>query len=504
MTQRSALCGTTAIFIALASTVQADVTGADVWNNWKAAAESVGQSLTPGAQSQDGDTLTITDLQISMDVPDLTVSGAIAEITFTDQGDGTVVVAMSPSYTMTMESESDDAEDGSVEISVVQDGMSMIASGDPAAVTYDYMANSMAISVENLIVEDETLDLTAEIILSDVSGKYLVAAGEMTEIDSGLTAGTVDVVFAMKEPDGGSGSVNVSAKVADFVVTAEGALMMMNDPELMAKALADGMNTTTKMTHGAMTYDVDFVDGSDAFKMVGSATGGSFDLAMDADGLGYAAANTGVDIKMSGSEIPLPEIALGIGEIGFSFLMPLTQSDAPGDFGMGFVLADLSVSDMIWGMVDAGGQLPHDPATLIIDLSGKANWLIDIFDPEAQAKMDMEIPGELHALDINEVKLAVAGAELTGTGAFTFNMDDLATFNGMPAPTGKLDLNLTGGNGLMDNLVAMGLLPQDQAMGARMMMGLFATPGEGEDSLMSTIEVDGATGAISANGQRLQ
>ena len=55
----------------------------------------------------------------------------------------------------------------------------------------------------------------------------------------------------------------------------------------------------------------------------------------------------------------------------------------------------------------------------------------------------------------------------------------------------------------MDKLVAMGLLPQDQAMGARMMLGLFARPGEGEDTLVSKIEVSG-DGAISANGQRLQ
>jgi hypothetical protein len=50
----------------------------------------------------------------------------------------------------------------------------------------------------------------------------------------------------------------------------------------------------------------------------------------------------------------------------------------------------------------------------------------------------------------------------------------------------------------------MGLLPEDQAMGARMMMGMFARPGDGEDTLVSKIEVDGASGSISANGQRLK
>jgi hypothetical protein len=49
----------------------------------------------------------------------------------------------------------------------------------------------------------------------------------------------------------------------------------------------------------------------------------------------------------------------------------------------------------------------------------------------------------------------------------------------------------------------MGLVPEDQAMAARMMLGLFARPGDGPDTLTSKIEVKG-DGAILANGQRLQ
>jgi hypothetical protein len=37
----------------------------------------------------------------------------------------------------------------------------------------------------------------------------------------------------------------------------------------------------------------------------------------------------------------------------------------------------------------------------------------------------------------------------------------------------------------------------------RMMMGLFATPGDGEDELVSKIEVTG-DGQVLANGQRLK
>jgi hypothetical protein len=49
----------------------------------------------------------------------------------------------------------------------------------------------------------------------------------------------------------------------------------------------------------------------------------------------------------------------------------------------------------------------------------------------------------------------------------------------------------------------MGLLAQQDAMGARMMMSMFAVPGSGEDSLQSTIEIKG-NGQILANGQRIR
>jgi hypothetical protein len=92
---------------------------------------------------------------------------------------------------------------------------------------------------------------------------------------------------------------------------------------------------------------------------------------------------------------------------------------------------------------------------------------------------------------------------VTGAGAFTFDNTDTTTFPGVPAPTGQLDLKIVGANGLIDKLIQLGFLPEDQAMGARMMMGLFAKPVEGqEDTLTSTLEFKDK--GFYANGQRLQ
>ena len=96
------------------------------------------------------------------------------------------------------------------------------------------------------------------------------------------------------------------------------------------------------------------------------------------------------------------------------------------------------------------------------------------------------------------IQLSLAGAELTGDGEFTFNNE-----MGFPLPSGVANVMLTGGNTLMDTLGGMGLLPQEQAMGARMMMGMFARPGDGPDTLVSTIEMK-EDGSILANGQRIK
>jgi hypothetical protein len=154
-------------------------------------------------------------------------------------------------------------------------------------------------------------------------------------------------------------------------------------------------------------------------------------------------------------------------------------------------------------MLDPQSILPRTPATVNLVADGKANFLIDIMDPDNEENMNVEVPGQLHALNLKEFQVKLGGADLTADGAFTFNNDDLETFDGMPAPTGAINLKLVGGNGLLDNLIKMGYVPEDQAMGTRMMMGLFAVAGDGEDTLTSKIEVNG-DGSILANGQRLK
>jgi hypothetical protein len=95
------------------------------------------------------------------------------------------------------------------------------------------------------------------------------------------------------------------------------------------------------------------------------------------------------------------------------------------------------------------------------------------------------------------------GARFEGSGDLTLDNTDKTTFPGFPKPVGSISFTLDGANALIDKLVSMGLIPADQAMMPRMMMGMITVPNDGPDSLKSTIDLT-ADGQVLANGQRIK
>jgi hypothetical protein len=160
-------------------------------------------------------------------------------------------------------------------------------------------------------------------------------------------------------------------------------------------------------------------------------------------------------------------------------------------------LSQFSVSEEAWALFDPTGALKRDPADLAIDISGKTKLDVIAMAQADEAGTEPPVPAP-ESLNINELMLKVAGAALTGTGAFTFDNS-----MGVPMPLGEANVTVTGANALIDGLIATGLLAEEDAMGARMMMGAFMSPGANPDELTSKIEAK-AGGEIYVNGQRVQ
>ena len=497
-----ALFGGSVLAALLVSTaVQADVTAEDVWQNWQAFNESIGQTLAAGSESRVGDTLTIGDLVQSVTDEFITVGMKTDMVNFRERGDGTVEVTMSPSYPLLMTIASPEGDTVTAEIQVSQPDLVMIASGTPAEMSYDVAGPEISFSLTRLESAGEPVDMTIDAAMTGVEASYTVKGTDTKDVTTTFRADALTFNLAAKKPDNG-GTLAIQGTIQQFAGASSGTFNSAMDLTNMPEALKAGLAAAGSLTYGPGSYSFDFNDNGDEMHATATEAGAYFNFALDKAHMGYAGGGSGVDITVSGSQIPFPEINVKYDEIALDLQMPIEKSETPGDFRLLTKIVGLSVSDFLWMMADPSGQLPHDPATLVIDTKGKANWFVDILDPEAAATMGDEVPGQIHALDIDEVRLSAVGAELTGSGGFTFDNNDLETFGGLPAPTGQLDLQLVGGNGLLDKLVAMGLVPQDQADFGRMMMGLFARPGNGEDTITSTIEVK--DGGVYANGQRLQ
>lgn len=482
----------------------ADVTPDQVWDNWRGYLESFGYAVT-ATENMSGSTLSISDLSMDITLPndEGTVGITMGEVSFADQGDGTVLVSLPPLLPIGVNVMPTSGENVELGIDYATTEFSMIASGTIDDLTYTYSASALSMSLAKLVVDGTAMDnASAVIAIGNVSGNTVIKTTDMRSVAQTINAADMQYDVNIAEP-GGDGSLVISGQTADLHASSNVTMPLEMDTTDFAMALGAGLDASGAISTGAGNAAFNFVDGGDTAAGNSASTGTSLSFVMNADRLGYGLSTTGVTYHVAGSEIPFP-VNVAADEIAFDFSMPVGQSETPGDFALLTKVAGFAPDAMIWGLLDPTGALPHDPATLVIDIAGKINWLIDIMDPAQAAMMgDGTMPAELHAVTLNELTVSAAGAMLTGTGDFTFNPDDLTTFDGMPAPDGAVDLKIVGANGLLDNLIGMGLVSDDDAMGARMMMGLFGRPGEGEDTVLSTIEVK-SDGQILANGQRLQ
>jgi hypothetical protein len=498
-----------AIFIT-GSSAMADVTAAQVWSDFQSYLTGFGYTVT-GEETSSGNTLTVTGLTMTFDSPadNVTATFGMDSLTFAETGDGRVRVTMPGSMPLTfqmdpptVEGESE-AQPVAGTLAYTQQGFEMVVSGDPDNMVYTYSAAEMAFTLTSLIVGAETIAIDEAVIrMTDVTGESTNSGTDLRTAAQTMAIAAMDYVLDMANPDDPTGRISFAGGLKTLAF--DGAVTMPAGVDMTdtAVALRAGFAVDGSYSYVSGATDLSITGQGQTFESNSSSANGRLTVQMDGTRIAYSGAASDVALNYAGSDVPLP-VSLGMGEAGFNMLVPIGQTPEPTDFALGLTMADLTVSDAIWGMVDPAGQLPRDPATLRIDLTGKARLTQDIMDEDQMMAAMGTPPGELHELTVNQLTLAIAGAMLTGEGAFTFDNTDLTTFDGMPRPAGSLDLRLTGGNALMDTLVAMGLLPQEQAMGARMMLGLFARPGDGPDSLTSQIEVT-PDGQVLANGQRLR
>jgi hypothetical protein len=406
--------------------------------------------------------------------------------------------------TMPFSMKIDPAEGEAVEMTLVfrQSGTSIVASGDPGNISFDYLAAELSVNVEDFVVDGADTDLVFQFAMDGLDGKYQLTTADTKSYASELSAANLSYNVAFTDPDNG-GNFTVQGNVQNLVSNSEVEIpenINLADPaELFGGEFSVKGGFSAGLSESAMKLE----DGSEGFSVNSSNTGSALDFNIGNGSIQYGGNGTGLEYSVSSPLIPFPEVNLGIAEVGFNLLMPIGQSNDPQDFAFLMKLGGLEISDMIWGIFDPAEIMPRDPATISIDVSGSMNWLVDIMDPAIAEEFAGDTPAELHSMTLHDMTISAVGVEVVGSGDFTFDNSDLETFDGLPAPTGKIGFDIFGVNGLMDRLVLMGFLQPDQLFGVRAMMGMFARPGAGEDEFTSDIEIKSG-GSIFANGQQLR
>jgi hypothetical protein len=483
----------------MGSTASFALTAEEVWQSWKDAGALAGLEVTAATENLDGGVLTLNGVSIA---PAGMSGVTISDMVMTDQGDGSVTIE--PGADIGMQFDGDMT--GSANI--VHEGLTLVARDAEGGVAYDFTADKLDVVYDTSAPgvsfdgsEAAPVASSGTVGFAGLTGSYSDVS--VTNRTFGLALAAEALVYNTAMDDPGlelkqtTTSETEGVELAfQFVLPSTISLGDVQTAADFKTALDEGLavSFTSKQgtSAGTMEQESPFLP----MTMAINAGGGEGTGLFNKDTISIQSTSSGLEIEGTSGMMPVP-IKVTSGPIEFGLVSPVVATETAGDFGLVMKLSQFALNEEAWAMVDPGGALSREAADLAIDISGKT--LLDL-----PAIIDADTTGAVppapapESLNINELTLKVAGAALAGTGAFTFDNS-----MGFPQPLGEANVTVTGANALIDGLIATGLMAEEDAMGARMMMGAFMSPGANPDELTSKIEAKPGF-EIYVNGQRIQ
>lgn len=489
----------------------ADVSADRVWEQFSAtlAADSAAE-LSHSAPVRNGDKLLINDLIVNAETPIEDFDGSdileqkivYGDIELTENADGSV----SFEFLDKVDVEVGPKNKGKVQFQIAFDGQETKITEDGDALVYDMKIASLS---GTLIALPDSADVKTQlpakwVTIDDLRGTYSVTdLDKAWDIVSSLNTGRVVIEGALEntsnsKPGGVDFKVEIAGSASEGTITMPKELDSSNPESL----LESGMKMDVSLAATGLTGEVIAKEDGQMSSAKGSADNVLANVDFDVTkGFDLDLAENGIEFTMTSSDLPFP-IDFKAETFGYALAMPMAKTES-GDAKFGFDVIGLAVNEQIWGMVDPTGQLPHDPITLRLGLSGKLKVLADLMDIDAmESEFDDKPPFEPLSAKIDTLEVNAVGLEIDGEGEVEFDQNDTTSFDGMPAPVGDVTIRANGSNKLIDRLIAMGLIPEDEAMMTRMMVGMFAES-TGDDSISSHIEFKPG-GGIFANGQQIR
>jgi hypothetical protein len=493
-----------ALTLTMAFPVSAEITAQQLRDQLVQFYSSVGYQIDIGSEVTANGAVSFSDVTLSSDLGKSGRSVVIGGLSFKliETGTGAVAIELPEQSNLTVKLlvNGDARLTAELESNLV--GFSGLVLGSMDDIQIKTNMESSNIKIVSVNVRGKDFPMTFSL---DTSGYSAVSAlknlpEDRRSISTNGSVDSVNLVVNATEP-GGPGAFSLTSEIIGLTTAFSVESKKTIDPLAM---IAAGFSTSVLLDAASMTTDFSFENKRQQIASSSSMEGGRFSASISPDAIGYDFVEHGVRVKLSSSKLPFPTVGLGFDELKLSFAAPLSKSDTPQDFQIVAALRGLTVDDVIWSIFDGAKTIPRDPASIAVDVSGKVQVLDNIMDPTTLATIDNpnQPPMLPVSFKVNELLASFGGALLTGDGTFKFDFTNPKAAGGVPLPVGELNLNLTGGLGLLDKLSAIRLVPKDAAMGIQAMLGVLARP-VGDDAFKSKIEVT-ADGSVLANGQQIR
>ena len=487
-----------ALAFLMTGTAHAALTADQVWQSWKDAGALVGLTVSAATENNAGGVLTLNGVSIAPEgVPGVTIS----DMTLTEQSDGSVAIAPGADIGVAM---SGDAE-GSVKLT--HDGLTITAREADGGVAYDYAAAKLDVAYDTKYPgtsvdgsEAPKVAASGNVGFTNLAGTYSDTPGANRTFGFDIKADSLAYTTTSDDPGMQMKQTSTSETAGiemsmDFALPSTIALTSIASAADFTTALNEGLSFSLSTKQGESNGTVKQESPFMPMDLVMKAGGGVGDVVFNKDTFSVKSSGDGLNIELAPGMAPVP-VTITAGAVQFDMTTPVIATEAAGDYAFVMKLNDFSLNEEAWALFDPQAALPRDAAQIAIDISGKTKIDLPGLITAEESGVQPPIPAP-ESLNITELGLKVAGAALAGTGAFTFDNS-----MGMPMPLGEANVTVTGANALIDGLIKTGLLSEDDAMGARMMMGMFMVPGANPDELTSKIEAKEGM-QILVNGQPL-
>lgn len=485
------------IFGTIAMPAFADVTGPELWLEWQKAAQDSVQKLSVSSQSYSNGVMTLSGLTNTIALPEAKVVVLVPEIIMSDQKNGAVEVSIPDPVKLEVVPAYE--TNGRASLLLTHEGLSLIAAGTDDHRTYSYAADVLTIILDEFVDRADVVPVEMSLIARSFLTDYVITGRGTDEarISNTGTIAQFDATLSVTDPT--EDSLEMSYQLRDIRTESAGPIVAWSQFDDPSAVFVSDQVTSVSLSHGGGGYFILVEDPTEPLEISSSSSGGAVDIEIKDGSALYGVNSQGLKTLIRTPDISFP-IEVSADRAALSARVPMVARDSVSDFGLSIDLSGLTLSKSIWSMFDELNALPRDPVSLLVALSGKVELFADLFDPSAA---DGQIPGDIKAFAVDALEISAFGADLKGSGAFAVDTASQGLIPNAPKLVGSAEVMLVGAYGLIDNLIKIGVLKPEDAIGARMMMSMLARPGKIADSLVSTVELTERGGLI-ANGMQLQ